>query len=224
MSKGIPVITIDGPSGTGKGTTSQLLAKRLGWHFLDSGALYRVLAFAAKLHAVSLDDEAALERLATHLDTQFLAAEIGDSSQVILEGADVSAAIRTETCGNAASKIAALPKVRAALLERQRAFRKLPGLVTDGRDMGSVVFPDASLKLFLAASPEERAKRRYNQLKKQGINGSLDQIFNELIERDLRDKERATAPLKPAHDAVLIDTTFLSVEQVLEKVMELLPR
>lgn len=213
-----PVITVDGASGTGKGTISQLLAQRLQWKLLDSGALYRVLALAAYKHSVSLDNEAALEVLAEHLDVQFHATE-SLSSQIILEGEDVTDTIRTEKLGNAASIVGALPAVRSALLSRQRAFREFPGLVADGRDMGTVVFPDADLKVFLRASPEERAQRRYVQLKEKGINVNLSDLLDELHERDRRDQERTVAPLRPADDAVCIDTDHLSIEQVVEKIL-----
>lgn len=213
-----PVITIDGASGTGKGTVSQLLAKRLGWKFLDSGALYRVLALGAQKHGVALDNEQALNVLAEHLDVQFFARE-SEAPHIILEGEDVTETIRTEKIGNAASIIAALPAVRAALLSRQRAFRDKPGLVADGRDMGTVVFPDAELKIFLLASPEERALRRYNQLKERGINVTLGDLIEELRVRDRRDKERIVAPLKPADDAICIDTDRLTIEQVVERIL-----
>lgn len=213
-----PVITVDGASGTGKGTISQLVASQLGWHFLDSGALYRVLALAAYKHSVALDNEEALDVLAAHLDVQFIA-RIDTTSQIILEGEDVSETIRTEKMGNAASIIAALPAVRTALLSRQRAFREHPGLVADGRDMGTVVFPDAELKVFLSASPEERAMRRLKQLKERGINVTLPNLVKELRERDRRDQERAVAPLKPAVDAFNIETDHLTIEQVVEKIL-----
>lgn len=216
----IPVITIDGPSGTGKGTLSQRLSEILQWHFLDSGALYRVLALAAKQHAVAIDNEIALEVLAAHLDVQFKLLASGQT-RIILEGADVTEAIRTEECGSLASQISAFPRVRAALLERQRAFREKPGLVTDGRDMGTVVFPDAILKIYLQAENEERALRRYQQLKEKGVTARLPDVLQELLIRDKRDKERAIAPLMPAEDAILIDTTGLSIEQVLASVLEL---
>lgn len=218
-----PVITVDGASGTGKGTVSQLLAQRLGWKFLDSGALYRVLALAAQKHRVALGNEEALEVLAEHLDVQFIA-QANKASEVILEGENVTETIRTEKMGNAASIIAALPAVRAALLSRQRAFRETPGLVADGRDMGTVVFPDAELKIFLTASPEERARRRYNQLKQQGISVNLGDLIKELRERDRRDQERIVAPLKPAEDAIRIDTDYLSIEQVVERIVNEIQR
>ncbi len=217
----VPVVTVDGPSGTGKGTLSQLLALELGWNLLDSGALYRVLALAAKQHAVSLDNEAALEVLAQYLDVQFKTQKGTPGSRVILEGVDVTDAIRTEECGKDASIIAAFPKARLALLERQRAFAESPGLVTDGRDMGTVVFPKALLKIFLHASAEIRAKRRYLQLKEKGINASLAQVVEELASRDERDKNRTVAPLLAASDAISIDTTDLSVDAVFRKVYAL---
>ncbi|MBV9575667.1 MAG: (d)CMP kinase [Gammaproteobacteria bacterium] len=213
-----PVITVDGASGTGKGTVSQLLAKRLGWKFLDSGALYRVLALAAQKHSVALDNEKALEVLAEHLDVQFIAQE-NQLPLIILEGEDVADTIRTEKMGNEASIVAALPAVRAALLSRQRAFRDEPGLVADGRDMGTVVFPEAELKIFLVASAQERALRRYHQLKERGISVNLSDLIKELQERDKRDQERIIAPLKPAEDAICIDTDHLSIEEVVEKIV-----
>ena len=214
-----PVITIDGPSGSGKGTVAGILAKRLGWNLLDSGALYRLLAFAAGNHGVALDNEALLEKLAAHLDVQFIGATDGKPARIILEGDDVTHAIRSEAVAAGASKVAALPAVRDALLQRQRAFQELPGLVADGRDMGTVVFPDAPLKVFLTASAEERARRRYLQLKAKGDDVSLSGLLDEIRARDERDTQRAIAPLKPAADAIQLDSTELSIEQVLERIM-----
>lgn len=223
MSKKDPVITIDGASGTGKGTVSQMLAKRLGWKLLDSGALYRVLALAAQKHGVALENETALQVLAEYIDVQFLAVE-SKPPHILLEGEDVSEIIRTEKMGNAASKIAALPAVRSALLNRQRAFRESPGLVADGRDMGTVVFPDADIKIFLTASPEERAERRFKQLKEKGINVNLGDLVEELRERDQRDQERAVAPLRPADDAVCINTDHLTAEEVVGQVLSVMQK
>ena len=214
-----PVITIDGPSGSGKGTVAGILAKRLGWNLLDSGALYRLLAFAAGNHGVALDNEALLEKLAAHLDVQFIGATDGKPARIILEGDDVTHAIRSETVAAGASKVAALPAVRDALLQRQRAFLEFPGLVADGRDMGTVVFPDAPVKVFLTASAEERARRRYLQLKAKGDDVSLSGLLDEIRARDERDTQRAIAPLKPAADAIQLDSTELSIEQVLERIM-----
>ncbi|QLH43665.1 MAG: (d)CMP kinase [Coxiellaceae bacterium] len=213
-----PIITIDGPGGTGKGTISHILAKKLGWHFLDSGVLYRILALAAKQAHIAWDDAAKLAVLANQLQVTFVPAGIGDSPIVLLNHKDVTNLIRTEECGQGASQVGVFPEVRTALLARQRAFCQPPGLVTDGRDMGTVVFPNAELKFF-AGNPEERAKRRYNQLHRQGINVSLQQVLQELNSRDQRDSSRAIAPLQPAADAVIIDTTHLTVDQVLEKVL-----
>lgn len=214
-----PVITIDGASGTGKGVVTHSVAKHLGWKLLDSGALYRVLALAAQNHGVSLENETALTVQAEQLDVQFIATEAGVPPQILLEGQDVTETIRTEKMGNAASKVGALAAVRTALLGRQQAFQEPPGLVADGRDMGTVVFPEAELKIFLTASAEERAQRRYNQLKEKGINVTLSDLIEELRERDKRDRERAVAPLKPAEDAVIVETDHLTVEQVVARVM-----
>lgn len=207
MNGAIPVIAIDGPSASGKGTVAALVARELGFHYLDSGAIYRVAAHAAARAGVALDDEAALASLARALDLRF------DGIEVYLDGQPVGGAIRTEDAGRAASRIAALPDVRAALLDLQRDFRRPPGLVTDGRDMGSVVFPDARVKVFLTASAEERAKRRYKQLIEKGFDANLVALFQDLTERDARDAARASAPLKQAADALLLDTTGLSIDQ-----------
>lgn len=219
MISQIPVITIDGPSGSGKGTVAALLAAKLGWNFLDSGALYRLLAFAARNHGVDLTNEEALKLLAAHLDVQFGAAKSGHGMQIILEGEDVTLAIRNEQVGAGASQVAALPVVRDALLQRQKAFREPPGLVADGRDMGTVVFPDAPLKIFLTASAEERARRRFLQLKDKGDDVNLASLLDEIRVRDERDTQREVAPLKPADDAVQLDSTDLSIEQVLGQIL-----
>ncbi|OLS62074.1 (d)CMP kinase [Pseudomonas putida] len=219
MNLQAPVITIDGPSGSGKGTVAGLLARRLGWNLLDSGALYRLLAFAAGNHGVDLTNEELLKALAAHLDVQFLAADEGQLQRIILEGDDVSNDIRNEQVGAGASQVAALPAVREALLQRQRAFREAPGLIADGRDMGTVVFPDAPLKIFLTASAEERARRRYLQLKAKGDDVSLSSLLDEIRARDERDTQRSVAPLKPAADAIQLDSTELSIEQVLERIL-----
>ncbi len=218
MPKKIPVITIDGPSSSGKGTIARLFAQELGWHFLDSGALYRLTALAALRHAIALDDEVGVETLAAHLDVQFIADENKGVTQVFLEGEEVTDAIRSEECGNNASKIASIASVRTALLARQREFEQAPGLVADGRDMGTVVFPQADLKIFLTASLEERAERRYKQLKEKDASVTLAALHSELAERDARDKGRAIAPLKPAKSAVEIDTSGMGIEEVLNKV------
>jgi len=214
----IPVITIDGPSGSGKGTVGELLAKKLGWHFLDSGALYRALALTALKRDVKLTDIPSLKELAINLDVEFVL-----DCKIILKGQDISKEIRTEECSLAASKVAVLPEIRKALLNQQRNFRKTPGLVADGRDMGTVVFPDAQLKIFLIAGQKERAKRRYIQLQQHGINVSLHNVFRDLQRRDRRDELRDIAPLKPALDAKVINTSKLNVDGVLRKILELYP-
>lgn len=215
-----PVVAIDGPSGSGKGTVCSRLARQLGWHLLDSGALYRLLALAAGRHGIALDNEAALETLAANLDVQFVAAVEGMHGQrILLEGEEVGDELRTEQAGAGASQVAALPGVRTALLQRQRDFRVAPGLIADGRDMGTVVFPDAPLKIFLTASAEERARRRYLQLKDKVPGANLSSLLEEIRARDERDTQRAVAPLKPASDAILLDSTELSIEQVLERIL-----
>jgi cytidylate kinase len=214
-----PVVTLDGPGGAGKGTISYMLAKKLGWHLLDSGAMYRVLALAAVNHGISLDDEKQLGELAEVLDVAFRPADDSPVCEVILEGRSVSKDIRTESAGNNASLVAALPAVRAGLLARQKAFQLPPGLIADGRDMGTVVFPDAKVKIFLTASAEERASRRYKQLKEKGFDVSLRDLCSEIKERDERDANRAVSPLRPAEDAVLLDSTDMSIDAVFEKVL-----
>ncbi|OED77124.1 cytidylate kinase [Vibrio cyclitrophicus ZF65] len=212
-----PVITVDGPSGAGKGTLCMLLADKLGFHLLDSGAIYRVLALAAIHHGVDTESEDVLVPLATHLDVQFIAE--GDLVKVILEGEDVSGELRKEDTGMAASKVAALPRVREALLRRQRAFNAAPGLVADGRDMGTVVFPEAEAKIFLDASAEERASRRLKQLQQKGLDVKFDDLLSEIQERDDRDRNRPVAPLRPAEDALVLDSTSMNIEQVVEKAL-----
>jgi len=224
----IPVLTIDGPSGSGKGTIVQHVSQKLGWHLLDSGALYRLVAYGSQKNQVSFEDEAAIANYAANLDVEFklLDAESGNNTKeltIILEGEFVGPELRTETTGNAASIVAAMPQVREALLQRQRDFRQMPGLVADGRDMGTTVFPDAKAKIFLTASAEERAQRRYKQLKDKGIGGNLaallQDIRRDINERDERDSQRSASPLKPAEDAIIIDTSDLSIEQVVEQVL-----
>lgn len=223
MSVRAPVITVDGPSGVGKGTLCQWLASRLGFHLLDSGALYRLTALTALRRNLALDDEVQVAAVAAGLEVEFVAGTEG-SPRIFLEGAEVGADLRSETCGNAASRIAALSAVRAALLHRQRDFRRVPGLIADGRDMGTVVFPDAELKLFLTASAEERARRRYKQLSEQGMNANLKILVNEIAERDARDRQRAVAPLRPAADAVMLDTTHSSIAEVCDWALALVAR
>ncbi len=218
----MPVITVDGPSGSGKGTVCRLLADKLGWDVLDSGAIYRVLALAALHHQIALDNEEALVPLAANLDVQFLVDSQTNAGKVILEGEDVSTTIRNEEVGAAASKVAALPRVREALLRRQRAFRTENGLIADGRDMGTVVFQDAPLKIYLTASAEERARRRFVELNERGLDVTLSGLLEDIQARDDRDMNRAVAPLVPADDAIELDTSELNAQQVFDKVMILL--
>ncbi|HUR40579.1 MAG TPA: (d)CMP kinase [Verrucomicrobiae bacterium] len=217
----VPVITIDGPSGVGKGTVARAVARQLNWHFLDSGSLYRILALAAQKAGVASDDASALADLAPKLNIKFDLQRL-DLETIVVDGHEISARIREETTGQLASRVAIHPPVRAALLERQRAFRRAPGLVADGRDMGTVVFPDAGLKIFLDASADERARRRMIQLRKAGIEPNMRALREEIRERDVRDRNRAVSPLKPADDAVTIDTTELSIDAVLERVAKLI--
>ncbi|QEH47502.1 (d)CMP kinase [Aggregatibacter actinomycetemcomitans] len=213
------IITVDGPSGAGKGTLCYALAEKLGFALLDSGAIYRVTALAALKSAVDLADESALAELAQHLQIEFVAQD--GEVQILLNGENVSGQIRTQEVADAASKVAVFPQVRAALLQRQRDFASTgKGLIADGRDMGKVVFPEAQVKLFLDASAEERAKRRYNQLQNKGISGNFAQILAEIKARDLRDRNRAVAPLKPAGDAFLLDSTALSVDEVIRQALD----
>jgi len=215
-----PVIAVDGPGGSGKGTITTRLANHLGWHFLDSGALYRLTAIAVMKKQVSLDDEVALGETAANLDIHFETCE--GEVHAVLEGQDVTDLLRDEDTGITASRVAAIPAVRSALTGRQRQFRQLPGLVADGRDMGTVIFPDAKLKIFLTASAEIRAERRYKQLKDKGESVNLTRLFREIKARDLRDQSRSVAPLRPAEDAVIIDSTGLSIEEVFNKIVSLI--
>jgi len=212
----VPIIAIDGPSGVGKGTLSQKLVEKLGFHFLDSGAIYRALAWGVLQRDLDSEDTAAVVALARDLPVRF------DQGCIWFEDTDITTAIRTEEVAAMASKVAAIPEVREALLARQRDFAQPPGLVADGRDMGTVVFPEAQVKLFLDASAEVRAQRRYNQLINQGIDANIDQIVREIKARDERDRNRAVAPLKPAEDAVIIDTSHLSIDEVVARACEVI--
>ena len=218
------VITIDGPSGSGKGTVSQMLASRLNFSYLDSGALYRLVALAANRHGVALDNHEALAVLAAHMDVAFKMNADGGEPHIILEGEDVSQLIRTEEAGAEASIVAAAPEIRQSLLSRQRIFAQAEGLVADGRDMGTVVFPDAELKIFLTASAEERGERRYNQLIGKGENVSLRALVDKVKERDERDTNREASPLRPAETAIVVDSSKKSIEEVLNEVLELVAR
>ena len=214
----VPVVTIDGPGGSGKGTVSQLLAARLAWHYLDSGALYRAVGLAAQEKEVRFDDAAALAHLARVADIRFEPQAGGQPARVWLDGRDVSDVLRTEETGCLASRVAQFPAVREALLDKQRDFRRQPGLVADGRDMGTTVFPEAILKVFLTASPEVRAERRYKQLKEKGLDVILSRLLGEIRERDARDAARQASPLRPAADAELLDTSSLSIAQAVEMI------
>jgi len=218
MSEQIPVITIDGPSGAGKGTVARIVAEQLGWHLLDSGAIYRVLAVATQHHHVGVEDEEPLIPMAAHLDVQFEITSAGES-KVILEGEDVTDTIRTEEIGTLASQVAAFPRVREALLRRQRAFNVAPGLVADGRDMGTVVFTQAPVKVFLTASAEERAQRRFIQLKDKGFDVKIGRLLDDIRQRDERDQNRQVAPLVPAEGALIVDSTELSIREVVNKIL-----
>jgi cytidylate kinase len=219
MSSLAPVITVDGPSGAGKGTVCARIAAELGWQLLDSGALYRITGLAADRRGIKLDDESAVADIAANLDVRFQPTSEGVLT--LLEGDDVTTTIRTEEVGSLASQVAALPAVRDALLQRQRDFRTAPGVVADGRDMGTVVFTDAPVKVFLTASAEERGRRRYKQLTEKGINASLPALIEDIQARDERDSNRAVAPLKPAQDALLIDSTSMTIDEVCEQIMTL---
>ncbi|AGA33468.1 Cytidylate kinase [Thioalkalivibrio nitratireducens DSM 14787] len=216
----IPVLTIDGPGGSGKGTVSKRLARELGWHLLDSGALYRLVGLAARNRGIDLANDIQLAEVAEGLNARFVVPDTGELVQTWLDGECVDEHLRSETAGADASVVAALPKVRTALLARQRAFARPPGLVADGRDMGTVVFPEATLKVFLHASAEERARRRYKQLMEQGLSANLRALQEEMEVRDRRDSERATAPLKPAADAWILDCTDIGIETVVSMIRE----
>jgi cytidylate kinase len=216
-----PVLTIDGPSGSGKGTISQLIAVRHGWHYLDSGALYRLVALAARNAGIDTDRIDELEAIARNLDVEFVL-QPGAIATVILDGKEVGDLLRTEEIGELASRIAALPSVRKALFARQQQFQMLPGLVADGRDMGTTIFPGALLKIFLTASAEVRAKRRYKQLMEKGFDVNLPRLLGEIRDRDARDSERTASPLKPADDAIVVDTSSMTIDQVVDHIDGLL--
>lgn len=217
----IPVLTIDGPSGAGKGTVSRRVAKELGWNYLDSGSIYRSLAIALLQQAIDPSDIASILKVAESMELSFLCE---DELRVRLNDDDITYKLGTEETGNLASIIAALPEVRQKLLQKQKDFKKEPGLVADGRDMGTVVFPDAEIKVFLTASADERARRRYKQLMEKGIDVNIQRITREIEERDRRDKERSTAPLTQAEDALLIDSSAMTIQQVIDRVLSLVPQ
>lgn len=221
MSNSINVITIDGPSGTGKGTLSLMLAHKLGWHYLDSGVLYRVLAYVAVQQKVPVDDEVQLAQIAKNMPVQFILDDSYQSYSVKLHDQDITKQIRSEEVSAASSKVSSHAPVRNVLIELQKLFQKAPGLITDGRDMGTVIFPEAQLKVFMTACQEIRAQRRYNQLKDKGIDVTLGAVQSELNERDKRDQERSVAPLKPADDACIVDTSNKNTDEVLQEIMEL---
>ena len=224
MSVGAPVLTLDGPSGAGKGTVASLVARAMGWHLLDSGAIYRLVGLAAQRSGVLLDDVRRLSELAASLEARFVPGSQSEPSRVVWGAEDVTEALRSEGCGRAASRIAAISEVREALLAWQRSFRRAPGLVADGRDMGTVVFPDALVKVFLTASAEERARRRHKQLKELGMDANLDAVLQDMVRRDARDVQRSVSPLRPAPDAWVLDTTGLAVAEVFTQVTTRLRR
>lgn len=222
MTAKAPVLTIDGPSGSGKGTISRAVARRLGWHYLDSGAIYRAVGQAAAWEGVDLTDVDAVAACAARTEIRFVTQGDGEP-HVMVNGKDATRLLHTETAGAVASAIAAYPAVRAALVDLQLKFRQKPGLVADGRDMGTIIFPDAAYKVFLTASAEERARRRYKQLKDKGVSANLDSLLHEIAARDERDAGRAVAPLKPAADAVILDSTGMPITEVIDRVLAVLP-
>lgn len=213
MPDQVPVITVDGPSGSGKGTVTQRVANRLDWRVLDSGALYRLVGYAVDKAEIGFENQNKISEIASTLNVEF------NGGRILLDGADVTDLIRTETAGNNASKVAAMPGVRAALLDWQRDYAQFPGLVADGRDMGTTVFPQAGVKIFLTASAAERAQRRYKQLKEKGLSANLAALTAEIEERDARDRSRAASPLVPASDAIEIDSTDMGIDEVVEMVL-----
>jgi cytidylate kinase len=224
VSSSLPIITVDGPVGSGKGTLSVMLAEKLGFNLLDSGAIYRVLALALKKHNIDLHDESKISQEAVNLNVEFKATTLGQPAAVILDGKDVSLEIRQEQCGSLASEISKYPAVRAALMGRQRSFLKPPGLVADGRDMGTVVFPDANLKFFLTASQEVRAQRRFDQLKYKDSHITFEQLLEEIKIRDDRDINRSLSPLKPAADAIIINSSAMTLDQVFAQILVLVSK